>query len=159
MCAAPSNCGFASFLRQQLLGFVFFGVGLWLRLSPNTRGIFQIEELNSSAFVMGRYMCLSYLWHFSKEIMKIFSLSRVSLSLSCPFFFFFFWISCDCADRSRGSDADCRVVWRLRRLQSENMCSASGETVFPFTQSLPCKVAPQLCLFFCLQPAWHSVYI
>ncbi|XP_030263893.1 CD9 antigen isoform X1 [Sparus aurata] len=35
-----------------LLGFVFFGVGLWLRLSPNTRGIFQIEELNSSAFVM-----------------------------------------------------------------------------------------------------------
>ncbi|XP_073349772.1 CD9 antigen isoform X2 [Pagrus major] len=35
-----------------LLGFIFLGVGMWLRLSPNTRAIFEVEELNSSAFVI-----------------------------------------------------------------------------------------------------------
>ncbi|KAM4531505.1 CD9 antigen isoform 2-T3 [Odontesthes bonariensis] len=36
-----------------LVGFVFLGLGLWLRFSDNTRGIFQIDALNSSAFVIG----------------------------------------------------------------------------------------------------------
>ncbi|XP_038550540.1 CD9 antigen isoform X1 [Micropterus salmoides] len=35
-----------------VLGFAFLGLGLWLRFSESTRGIFQIEALNSSAFVM-----------------------------------------------------------------------------------------------------------
>ncbi|KAM3597638.1 uncharacterized protein V6R79_007336 [Siganus canaliculatus] len=35
----------------SLLGFAFLGLGLWLRFSPGTRGIFEIEDLNSSAFV------------------------------------------------------------------------------------------------------------
>ncbi|XP_032394231.1 CD9 antigen isoform X1 [Etheostoma spectabile] len=35
-----------------LLGFAFLGLGLWLRFSESTRGIFQIEDLNSSAFVI-----------------------------------------------------------------------------------------------------------
>ncbi|XP_068574841.1 CD9 antigen-like isoform X2 [Cebidichthys violaceus] len=35
-----------------LVGFAFLGIGLWLRFSYNTRGIFQIEALNSSTFVM-----------------------------------------------------------------------------------------------------------
>ncbi|XP_068193801.1 CD9 antigen isoform X2 [Antennarius striatus] len=35
-----------------VLGLACLGLGLWLRLSPNTRGFFQIQELNSSAFVM-----------------------------------------------------------------------------------------------------------
>ncbi|XP_040047675.2 CD9 antigen isoform X1 [Gasterosteus aculeatus] len=34
-----------------VLGFALLGLGLWLRFSISTRGIFQIEELNSSAFV------------------------------------------------------------------------------------------------------------
>ncbi|XP_023151295.2 CD9 antigen isoform X1 [Amphiprion ocellaris] len=36
-----------------VVGLAFFGLGLWLRFSGNTRGIFEIEELNSSAFVIG----------------------------------------------------------------------------------------------------------
>ncbi|XP_068435373.1 CD9 antigen isoform X3 [Clinocottus analis] len=35
-----------------LVGFAFLGIGLWLRFSDGTRGIFQIEALNSSAFVL-----------------------------------------------------------------------------------------------------------
>ncbi|XP_078125677.1 CD9 antigen isoform X1 [Sander vitreus] len=35
-----------------LLGFAFLGLGLWLRLSDSTRGIFQVEDFNSSAFVI-----------------------------------------------------------------------------------------------------------
>ncbi|KAK9535530.1 hypothetical protein VZT92_007905 [Zoarces viviparus] len=34
-----------------LVGFAFLGIGLWLRFSDGTRGIFQIEALNSSVFV------------------------------------------------------------------------------------------------------------
>ncbi|XP_051244283.1 CD9 antigen isoform X2 [Dicentrarchus labrax] len=34
-----------------VLGFVFLGLGLWLRFSDGTRGIFKVEALNSSAFV------------------------------------------------------------------------------------------------------------
>uniref|UniRef100_A0A3Q1FLZ7 CD9 antigen-like n=1 Tax=Acanthochromis polyacanthus TaxID=80966 RepID=A0A3Q1FLZ7_9TELE len=36
-----------------VVGLAFFGLGLWLRFSDNTRGIFEIEQLNSSAFVIG----------------------------------------------------------------------------------------------------------
>ncbi|XP_008282762.1 CD9 antigen isoform X2 [Stegastes partitus] len=36
-----------------VVGIAFLGLGLWLRLSDNTRGIFEIEQLNSSAFVIG----------------------------------------------------------------------------------------------------------
>ncbi|KAG7504784.1 CD9 antigen-like isoform X1 [Solea senegalensis] len=36
-----------------IVGFAFLGLGLWLRFSENTRGIFEIQSLNSSAFVMG----------------------------------------------------------------------------------------------------------
>uniref|UniRef100_A0A672IZ62 Tetraspanin n=1 Tax=Salarias fasciatus TaxID=181472 RepID=A0A672IZ62_SALFA len=36
-----------------LVGFAFLGLGLWLRFSENTRGIFDIESVNSSAFVIG----------------------------------------------------------------------------------------------------------
>ncbi|XP_072225373.1 CD9 antigen isoform X1 [Leuresthes tenuis] len=36
-----------------VVGFVFLGLGIWLRFSENTRGIFQIDALNSSAFVIG----------------------------------------------------------------------------------------------------------
>ncbi|XP_044186161.1 CD9 antigen isoform X1 [Thunnus albacares] len=36
-----------------VVGMVFLGLGLWLRFSANTRGIFEIDALNSSAFVMG----------------------------------------------------------------------------------------------------------
>ncbi|XP_033944849.1 CD9 antigen-like isoform X2 [Pseudochaenichthys georgianus] len=35
-----------------LVGFVFLGLGLWLRFSDSTRAIFQFEALNSSAFVI-----------------------------------------------------------------------------------------------------------
>ncbi|XP_054463010.1 CD9 antigen isoform X2 [Anoplopoma fimbria] len=35
-----------------LVGFAFLGIGLWLRFSESTRGIFQIEALNSSVFVI-----------------------------------------------------------------------------------------------------------
>lgn len=34
-----------------VVGFAFLGLGLWLRFSNGTRGIFEVEELNSSAFV------------------------------------------------------------------------------------------------------------
>ncbi|XP_069557369.1 CD9 antigen [Brachyistius frenatus] len=36
-----------------VVGFAFLGLGLWLRFSDNTRGIFEISDLNSSAFVIG----------------------------------------------------------------------------------------------------------
>ncbi|CAN9505773.1 unnamed protein product [Ophioblennius macclurei] len=36
-----------------LVGFAFLGLGLWLRFSDGTRGIFEVEALNSSAFVTG----------------------------------------------------------------------------------------------------------
>lgn len=36
----------------QVFGLAFLVLGLWLRFSGNTRAIFQVEELNSSAFVM-----------------------------------------------------------------------------------------------------------
>ncbi|XP_053195079.1 CD9 antigen isoform X2 [Scomber japonicus] len=36
-----------------VVGFAFLGLGLWLRFSDNTRGIFEIETLNSTAFVTG----------------------------------------------------------------------------------------------------------
>ncbi|XP_040917748.1 CD9 antigen isoform X2 [Toxotes jaculatrix] len=36
-----------------VLGFAFLGIGMWLRFSNNTRGIFEIDTLNSSAFVVG----------------------------------------------------------------------------------------------------------
>ncbi|XP_034395605.1 CD9 antigen isoform X2 [Cyclopterus lumpus] len=39
-------------LLFALVGFAFLGIGLWLRFSQGTRGIFEIEALNSSAFVM-----------------------------------------------------------------------------------------------------------
>ncbi|XP_063759470.1 CD9 antigen isoform X2 [Eleginops maclovinus] len=35
-----------------LLGMIFLGLGLWLRFSGSTRVIFEIEALNSSAFVI-----------------------------------------------------------------------------------------------------------
>ncbi|KAI4822185.1 hypothetical protein KUCAC02_007744 [Chaenocephalus aceratus] len=35
-----------------LVGFVFLGLGLWLRFGNSTRAIFQFEALNSSAFVI-----------------------------------------------------------------------------------------------------------
>ncbi|XP_076607866.1 CD9 antigen isoform X1 [Chaetodon auriga] len=35
-----------------VLGFAFLGLGMWLRFSGNTKGFFEIEALNSSAFVM-----------------------------------------------------------------------------------------------------------
>ncbi|XP_039979869.1 CD9 antigen isoform X2 [Xiphias gladius] len=35
------------------VGFALLGLGLWLRFSNNTKGIFEIDFLNSSAFVMG----------------------------------------------------------------------------------------------------------
>ncbi|KAL3054245.1 hypothetical protein OYC64_006551 [Pagothenia borchgrevinki] len=35
-----------------LVGFVFLGLGLWLRFSGSTRAIFEFEALNSSAFVI-----------------------------------------------------------------------------------------------------------
>ncbi|XP_042360286.1 CD9 antigen isoform X2 [Plectropomus leopardus] len=35
-----------------VVGFVFLGLGLWLRFSDSTRPIFEVEALNSSAFVM-----------------------------------------------------------------------------------------------------------
>ncbi|XP_029293323.1 CD9 antigen isoform X2 [Cottoperca gobio] len=35
-----------------LVGLAFLGLGLWLRFSDSTRGIFEIEALNSSAFVI-----------------------------------------------------------------------------------------------------------
>ncbi|XP_035511074.1 CD9 antigen [Morone saxatilis] len=34
-----------------VLGFVFLGLGVWLRFSAGTRGIFEVEALNSSTFV------------------------------------------------------------------------------------------------------------
>ncbi|XP_028267210.1 CD9 antigen isoform X2 [Parambassis ranga] len=36
-----------------VVGFAFLGLGLWLRFSGSTRLIFQIQEFNSSAFVVG----------------------------------------------------------------------------------------------------------
>ncbi|XP_006797983.1 CD81 antigen isoform X2 [Neolamprologus brichardi] len=36
-----------------VVGFAFLGLGLWLRFSDNTRAVFHVEELSSSAFVMG----------------------------------------------------------------------------------------------------------
>ncbi|KAM4716877.1 CD9 antigen-like isoform 2-T2 [Anableps anableps] len=36
-----------------VVGVAFLGLGLWLRFSVNTRGIFGIDALNSSAFVIG----------------------------------------------------------------------------------------------------------
>ncbi|XP_047427698.1 CD9 antigen-like isoform X1 [Mugil cephalus] len=36
-----------------VVGFALLGLGLWLRFSDNTRSIFEIEQLNSSAFVLG----------------------------------------------------------------------------------------------------------
>ncbi|XP_037834568.1 CD9 antigen isoform X3 [Kryptolebias marmoratus] len=39
--------------HKQVVGFAFLGLGLWLRFSENTRAIFSIEDLNSSAFVIG----------------------------------------------------------------------------------------------------------
>ncbi|KAK7939369.1 hypothetical protein WMY93_002695 [Mugilogobius chulae] len=36
-----------------VLGIGFLGLGLWLRFSNNTKIIFEIQELNSSAFVIG----------------------------------------------------------------------------------------------------------
>lgn len=36
-----------------VVGLAFLALGLWLRFSDNTRGIFEMEELNSSAFVIG----------------------------------------------------------------------------------------------------------
>ncbi|XP_033983003.1 CD9 antigen-like isoform X1 [Trematomus bernacchii] len=35
-----------------LVGFVFLGLGLWLRFSDSTRAIFEFEALDSSAFVI-----------------------------------------------------------------------------------------------------------
>ncbi|XP_029014597.1 CD9 antigen-like isoform X2 [Betta splendens] len=40
-------------LLFALVGSAFLGLGLWLRFSNSTRGIFQVEGLNSSAFVLG----------------------------------------------------------------------------------------------------------
>ncbi|XP_059204303.1 CD9 antigen isoform X2 [Centropristis striata] len=34
-----------------VVGFAFLGLGLWLRFSDGTRGIFEIEALNSTVFV------------------------------------------------------------------------------------------------------------
>ncbi|XP_007560340.1 CD9 antigen-like isoform X1 [Poecilia formosa] len=36
-----------------VVGTAFLGLGLWLRFSEGTRGIFDIDALNSSAFVIG----------------------------------------------------------------------------------------------------------
>uniref|UniRef100_A0A8C7YYR4 Tetraspanin n=1 Tax=Oryzias sinensis TaxID=183150 RepID=A0A8C7YYR4_9TELE len=37
----------------QVVGLAFLALGLWLRFSDGTRGIFNVEALNSSAFVLG----------------------------------------------------------------------------------------------------------
>uniref|UniRef100_A0A672YI48 Tetraspanin n=1 Tax=Sphaeramia orbicularis TaxID=375764 RepID=A0A672YI48_9TELE len=37
----------------QVVGIALLGLGLWLRFSNSTRGIFEIQELNSSTFVIG----------------------------------------------------------------------------------------------------------
>ncbi|XP_008413716.1 CD9 antigen-like isoform X2 [Poecilia reticulata] len=36
-----------------VVGLAFLGLGLWLRFGQDTRGIFDIDALNSSAFVIG----------------------------------------------------------------------------------------------------------
>ncbi|XP_005468506.1 CD9 antigen isoform X1 [Oreochromis niloticus] len=36
-----------------VVGFAFLGLGMWLRFSDNTRAVFHVQELSSSAFVMG----------------------------------------------------------------------------------------------------------
>uniref|UniRef100_UPI0037E92621 CD9 antigen isoform X2 n=1 Tax=Semicossyphus pulcher TaxID=241346 RepID=UPI0037E92621 len=36
----------------QVVGFAFLGLGLWLRFSDSTRGIFEIEALSSTTFVI-----------------------------------------------------------------------------------------------------------
>ncbi|KAK2833830.1 hypothetical protein Q5P01_017719 [Channa striata] len=36
-----------------VLGFAFLGLGLWLRFSASTKGIFEIDVLQSGAFVIG----------------------------------------------------------------------------------------------------------
>uniref|UniRef100_UPI003AADEBF4 CD9 antigen isoform X1 n=1 Tax=Centroberyx gerrardi TaxID=166262 RepID=UPI003AADEBF4 len=36
-----------------VVGLAFLGLGLWLRFSNGTRGIFELEALNTSAFVVG----------------------------------------------------------------------------------------------------------
>ncbi|XP_038129703.1 CD9 antigen-like isoform X1 [Cyprinodon tularosa] len=36
-----------------VVGFAFLGLGLWLRFSGSTRGIFEIDQLSSSTFVIG----------------------------------------------------------------------------------------------------------
>ncbi|XP_029996347.1 CD9 antigen isoform X2 [Sphaeramia orbicularis] len=36
-----------------VVGIALLGLGLWLRFSNSTRGIFEIQELNSSTFVIG----------------------------------------------------------------------------------------------------------
>lgn len=111
---------FSSCVFWQLLGFVFLGLGLWLRFSGSTRGFFELQ--GSSAFVMGQYTCHSpqNMWRYL-YVSGTYSIMDLSLSL--------FKFSCDCADSSRLGDADCGGVWRPRRLQWEKMFSASGETV------------------------------
>ncbi|XP_011476838.1 CD81 antigen isoform X1 [Oryzias latipes] len=37
----------------SVVGLAFLALGLWLRFSDGTRGIFNVEALNSSAFVLG----------------------------------------------------------------------------------------------------------
>ncbi|XP_056263986.1 CD9 antigen-like isoform X2 [Pseudoliparis swirei] len=47
-------CKYTLFIFNLLfavVGFAFLGIGLWLRFSDGTRGIFEIEALDSSAFV------------------------------------------------------------------------------------------------------------
>ncbi|XP_028454819.1 CD9 antigen [Perca flavescens] len=50
-------CKYTLFIFNAIFAVIggllpFLGLGLWLRLSDSTRGIFQIEDLNSSAFVI-----------------------------------------------------------------------------------------------------------
>lgn len=80
--------------------------------------------------------------------MKVFSLGYIfSQKFQFLSLALFFLISCDCADRPRGSDADCGVLWRLRHLQSENMRSASGEMVFHSRSDFLVKLHPDHVYF------------
>lgn len=127
------KCGFLLiYVFWQLVGFAFLGLGLWLRFSDSTRGIFQVEDFNSSAFVIGQYISYAHLCNFSpKQCMKIYlTLIHISSQICVSLFIFILFISCDCTDCSRLSDADCGGVWRLRCLQWEKMCSASGKTSY-----------------------------
>ena len=113
-------------LSLQLVGFALLGLGLWLRFSINTRGIFEMDFLNSNAFVIGEFVFYTYLYHKKKEAWRhfcflyctyVFSVRRVSLSS----------IRCDSSNCFGYSDADCGGIWRLWCLQWKKVCPPSGK--------------------------------